>query len=630
MKYEFLDKINDPSDLRILSINELDNVSEELRHYLIDTVSQCGGHFGASLGAVELTVALHYSFNTPEDKIIWDVGHQCYGHKVLTGRRDELNTIRKKNGLHPFPSIEESEYDVFGVGHSSTSISAAIGMAIASSYKKENKKIVAVIGDGGLSAGMAFEALNHMGSIDEDVLVILNDNEMSISPNVGAMTNYLTKIISSKAYSTVKESSKNILKKVPPSGMFLTKTEKHIKGLLAPGMLFEEMGINYYGPIDGHDTHFLVKTLKNLKKIPGPKLLHVITKKGKGYLPAESDPVKYHAVPVFDRNKGVEKTVNQKITYTKVFDNWICSMAKKDPRIFAITPAMREGSGLVNFSKKFPDRYIDVGIAEQHSVTLAAGLACEGQKPIVCIYSTFLQRAYDQLIHDVALQNLDVLFAVDRSGFVGADGGTHNGSYDLSYLRCIPNMLIMAPSNEEECKNMLYTGYLHNGPAVVRYPRGEGLGKKTNEKLENYEIGVSKKIRVAENIAILCFGSVLDICLSVADELNTSLFDMRFIKPIDRKIILEAAEKHSLIVTVEDNSVMGGAGSAVNEVLAEDNSNVKIINIGTPDIFFHHATREEQLEQSGISKKDILKKIKKCIENNNLYDLNHSSNIKNV
>ena len=630
MKYEFLDKINDPSDLRILSINELDNVSEELRHYLIDTVSQCGGHFGASLGAVELTVALHYSFNTPEDKIIWDVGHQCYGHKVLTGRRDELNTIRKKNGLHPFPSIEESEYDVFGVGHSSTSISAAIGMAIASSYKKENKKIVAVIGDGGLSAGMAFEALNHMGSIDEDVLVILNDNEMSISPNVGAMTNYLTKIISSKAYSTVKESSKNILKKVPPSGMFLTKTEKHIKGLLAPGMLFEEMGINYYGPIDGHDTHFLVKTLKNLKKIPGPKLLHVITKKGKGYLPAESDPVKYHAVPVFDRNKGVEKTVNQKITYTKVFDNWICSMAKKDPRIFAITPAMREGSGLVNFSKKFPDRYIDVGIAEQHSVTLAAGLACEGQKPIVCIYSTFLQRAYDQLIHDVALQNLDVLFAVDRSGFVGADGGTHNGSYDLSYLRCIPNMLIMAPSNEEECKNMLYTGYLHNGPAVVRYPRGEGLGKKTNEKLENYEIGISKEIRVAENIAILCFGSVLDICLSVADELNTSLFDMRFIKPIDRKIILEAAEKHSLIVTVEDNSVMGGAGSAVNEVLAEDNSNVKIINIGTPDIFFNHATREEQLEQSGISKKDILKKIKKCIENNNLYDLNHSSNIKNV
>ena len=627
MKYEFLDKINNPSDLRILSINNLDDVSEELRHFLIDTVSQCGGHFGASLGAVELTIALHYSFNTPEDKIIWDVGHQCYGHKVITGRKHELHTIRQKNGLHPFPSIEESKYDTFGVGHSSTSISAAIGIAIASSYKNENKKVVAVIGDGGLSAGMAFEALNHMGSTNEDVLVILNDNEMSISPNVGAMTNYLTKIISSKVYSTVKESSKNILKKVPPSGMFLTKTEKHIKGLLAPGMLFEEMGINYYGPIDGHDTHFLVKTLKNLKKIPGPKLLHVITKKGKGYLPAETDPVKYHAVPVFDREVGVEKSSKQKITYTKIFDDWLCNIAEKDPRIFAITPAMREGSGLVNFSEKFPERYIDVGIAEQHSVTLAAGLACEGQKPIVCIYSTFLQRAYDQLIHDVALQNLDVLFAVDRAGFVGADGGTHCGVYDLSYLRCIPNMVIMAPSNEEECKNMLYTGYLHNGPAVVRYPRGEGLGIHVKESLENYEIGVSKNVRSGENIVILCFGSVLDICLDVAAEMNCSLIDMRFIKPIDREAILKSAENHSVIVTVEDNSIMGGAGSAVNEVLSENSISSKIINVGTPDKFFNHATREQQLHESGISKENIIDKIQNCIENNHLYDLNHSSNI---
>ena len=627
MKYEFLDKINNPSDLRILSINNLDGVSEELRHFLIDTVSQCGGHFGASLGAVELTIALHYSFNTPEDKIIWDVGHQCYGHKVITGRKHELHTIRQKNGLHPFPSIEESKYDTFGVGHSSTSISAAIGIAIASSYKNENKKVVAVIGDGGLSAGMAFEALNHMGSTNEDVLVILNDNEMSISPNVGAMTNYLTKIISSKVYSTVKEGSKNILKKVPPSGMFLTKTEKHIKGLLAPGMLFEEMGINYYGPIDGHDTHFLVKTLKNLKKIPGPKLLHVITKKGKGYLPAETDPVKYHAVPVFDREVGVEKSSKQKITYTKIFDDWLCNIAEKDPRIFAITPAMREGSGLVNFSEKFPERYIDVGIAEQHSVTLAAGLACEGQKPIVCIYSTFLQRAYDQLIHDVALQNLDVLFAVDRAGFVGADGGTHCGVYDLSYLRCIPNMVIMAPSNEEECKNMLYTGYLHNGPAVVRYPRGEGLGIHVKESLENYEIGVSKNVRSGENIVILCFGSVLDICLDVAEEMNCSLIDMRFIKPIDREVILKSAENHSVIVTVEDNSIMGGAGSAVNEVLSENSISSKIINIGTPDKFFNHATREQQLHESGISKENIIDKIQNCIENNHLYDLNHSSNI---
>ena len=630
MKYEFINKIINPSDLRILSLSDLDDVSDELRHYLIETVSQCGGHFGASLGAVELTVALHYSFNTPDDKIIWDVGHQCYGHKVLTGRKDELHTIRKKDGLHPFPSREESEYDVFGVGHSSTSISAAIGMAIASSYKNENKKIVAVIGDGGLSAGMAFEALNHMGSIKEDILVILNDNEMSISPNVGAMTNYLTKILSSKAYSTVKEGSKNIFKKVPPSGgLFLTKTEKHIKGLLAPGMLFEEMGINYYGPIDGHNTQNLVKTLKNLKKIKGPKLLHVITKKGKGYLPAESDPVKYHAVPIFDTSKGVEKTKDQKPTYTKIFDDWICDIANKDPRIFAITPAMREGSGLVNFSKKFPERYIDVGIAEQHAVTLAAGLACEGQKPVVCIYSTFLQRAYDQLIHDVALQGLDVLFAVDRAGFVGADGSTHSGMFDLSYLRCIPNILIMAPSDEQECRNMLYTGYLHNGPAVVRYPRGEGLGVKINNNLENLEIGFSRKIIEGEKISILCFGSVLDICKSVAEEINATLVDMRFIKPIDKKTIIENAKNNHLLVTVEDNTVKGGAGSLVNEIIIDEKiENIHVINIGAPDEFFPHATREEQLKLGGISKIEIIKKIKKFTKNNDLYDLNHSSNIK--
>jgi len=630
MKYEFINKIINPSDLRILSLSDLDDVSDELRHYLIETVSQCGGHFGASLGAVELTVALHYSFNTPDDKIIWDVGHQCYGHKVLTGRKDELHTIRKKDGLHPFPSREESEYDVFGVGHSSTSISAAIGMAIASSYKNEDKKIVAVIGDGGLSAGMAFEALNHMGSIKEDILVILNDNEMSISPNVGAMTNYLTKILSSKAYSTVKEGSKNIFKKVPPSGgLFLTKTEKHIKGLLAPGMLFEEMGINYYGPIDGHNTQNLVKTLKNLKKIKGPKLLHVITKKGKGYLPAESDPVKYHAVPIFDTSKGVEKTKDQKPTYTKIFDDWICDIANKDPRIFAITPAMREGSGLVNFSKKFPERYIDVGIAEQHAVTLAAGLACEGQKPVVCIYSTFLQRAYDQLIHDVALQGLDVLFAVDRAGFVGADGSTHSGMFDLSYLRCIPNILIMAPSDEQECRNMLYTGYLHNGPAVVRYPRGEGLGVKINNNLENLEIGISRKIIEGEKISILCFGSVLDICKSVAEEINATLVDMRFIKPIDKKTIIENAKNNHLLVTVEDNTVKGGAGSLVNEIIIDEKiENIHVINIGAPDEFFPHATREEQLKLGGISKIEIIKKIKKFTENNDLYDRNHSSNIK--
>ncbi len=624
MKYEFLNKIENPFDLRILSIDKLEKVSEELRYFLIDTVSRCGGHFGASLGAIELTVALHYIYNTPEDKIIWDVGHQCYGHKVLTGRKNELHTIRKKNGLHPFPSREESIYDAFGVGHSSTSISAAIGMAIASSHKKDNKKIVAVIGDGGLSAGMAYEALNHMGSINEDILVILNDNEMSISPNVGAMTNYLTKILSSKIYSTVKEESKKVIS----SGKFLTKTEKYIKSLIAPGMLFEEMGISYYGPIDGHDTLFLVKTLKNLKKISGPKLLHVVTKKGKGYLPAESDPVKYHAVPVFDRNKGVEQTDSKKITYTKVFDNWLCEMAEKDPRIFAITPAMKEGSGLVNFSKKYPNRYIDVGIAEQHAVTLAAGLACEGQKPIVCIYSTFLQRSYDQLIHDVALQNLDVLFAVDRAGCVGSDGGTHNGLYDLSYLRCIPNMLIMAPSNENECKNMLYTGYLNNGPAVVRYPKTEVLGEIISKEFENYEIGISKSIRLGKDIVIMSFGSVLNICINVAEELDCSLIDMRFIKPIDQKVIIDSAQKYSLIVTVEDNSVIGGAGSATNDVLIQNNIKINTINIGADDKFYHHASREEQLIESGISKENILIKIRKCINNNNLYDLNHFSNIK--
>ena len=617
MKYEFINKIINPSDLRILSLSDLDDVSDELRHYLIETVSQCGGHFGASLGAVELTVALHYSFNTPDDKIIWDVGHQCYGHKVLTGRKDELHTIRKKDGLHPFPSREESEYDVFGVGHSSTSISAAIGMAIASSYKNENKKIVAVIGDGGLSAGMAFEALNHMGSIKEDILVILNDNEMSISPNVGAMTNYLTKILSSKAYSTVKEGSKNIFKKVPPSGgLFLTKTEKHIKGLLAPGMLFEEMGINYYGPIDGHNTQNLVKTLKNLKKIKGPKLLHVITKKGKGYLPAESDPVKYHAVPIFDTSKGVEKTKDQKPTYTKIFDDWICDIANKDPRIFAITPAMREGSGLVNFSKKFPERYIDVGIAEQHAVTLAAGLACEGQKPVVCIYSTFLQRAYDQLIHDVALQNLDVLFAIDRAGLVGLDGATHQGAFDLSYLRCIPNITIMAPSDEDLAWKMLNTGYEISGPAAVRYPRGIGRGIEYQESDEIIEIGKSKTILEFETseVVILSFGSLLDSAVDAGKEIKARVVDMRFIKPIDITLINEVSDKFKLIVTLEDNVIAGGAGSAVNEKLLEMNSSSKVLNLGLPDGFIEHGDQEQQKIMNNLDGTGVRKAIEQKLK----------------
>ena len=617
MKYEFLNKINNPSDLRILSLNNLNDVSDELRHYLIETVSQCGGHFGASLGAVELTVALHYSFNTPEDKIIWDVGHQCYGHKVLTGRREDLHTIRKKDGLHPFPAREESEYDVFGVGHSSTSISAAIGMAIGSSHKKEEKKVVAVIGDGGLSAGMAFEALNHMGSINQDILVILNDNEMSISPNVGAMTNYLTKILSSKAYSTVKEGSKNFAKKVPPSGIFLTKTEKHIKGLLAPGMLFEEMGINYYGPIDGHNTQNLVKTLKNLKKIRGPKLLHVITKKGKGYLPAESDPVKYHAVPIFDTNKGVEKSKTQKTTYTKIFDNWICEMARKDPRIFAITPAMREGSGLVNFSKEFPERYIDVGIAEQHAVTLAAGLACEGLKPVVCIYSTFLQRAYDQVVHDIAIQSLPVRFAIDRAGLVGADGPTHAGSFDITYLSTLPNFIVMAASDESELVKMINTSVqINDRPSAFRYPRGNGIGIELPNDEEKLTIGKGRFIKEGKQVALVNFGARLQECLIAEKNLSKkgifpTIFDARFTKPLDENSLWQIATNHDIIITIEEGSI-GGFGSHVNHFLNEKNlldKDTKFRSMILPDLFIDHDKPENMYKVAGLDSLSIENKV---------------------
>ena len=619
---KLLCNIDTPSDYRSFSSQELELLADELREYLLYSVGQSGGHLGGGLGVVELTVVLHYIFNTPTDNLIWDVGHQAYPHKILTGRKAEIQSIRHKDGLAPFPNIAESEYDAFGVGHSSTSISAALGMAIAS---EKNERTVAVIGDGAMTAGMAFEALSHAGHLKPNMLVILNDNDMSISENIGGLSNYFSRIWASKVYKGIKKGGASFLKPLPQAYHLARKAETQMKAMVAPGSIFEELGFNYIGPIDGHNIKEMLEVIGNLKDFEGPQFLHIITKKGAGLDAAEADRIEFHAIgKINSLNNGSSSSIK----YQDVFGEWIVNQATNDEKLIAITPAMREGSGLVEFSKKFPERYFDVAIAEQHSVTLAAGLACEGQKPIVCIYSTFLQRAYDQLIHDVALQNLDVLFAVDRSGFVGADGGTHNGSYDLSYLRCIPNMLIMAPSSEEECKNMLYTGYLHNGPAVVRYPRGEGLGEKTSEKLENYEIGISKKIRVAESIVILCFGSVLDVCLSVAEELNTSLFDMRFIKPIDDKVILDSAEKYSLIVTVEDNSIMGGAGSAVNEVLAKNNSSVNIINIGTPDRFFRHATREEQLKQSGVSKENILKRIKKCIKNNNLYDLNLSSNIK--
>ena len=628
MNYKFLDKVNYPSDLRTLSINDLDKVSEELRYYLIETVSQCGGHFGASLGSVELTIALHYSYNTPYDKIVWDVGHQCYGHKVITGRKNELVTIRQKDGLHPFPSRKENEYDTFSVGHSSTSISAALGMSLAGKNSNKNFYTVAVIGDGGLSAGMAYEALNHMGSSDQDILVILNDNEMSISPNVGAMNNYLTKILSSKIYSTVKEGSKSILKQVPPFDKVANKTEGHIKGLFAPGMLFEEMGINYFGPIDGHDTKFLVKTLKNLKKIKGPKLLHVATKKGKGYLPAESDPVKYHAVPKFNKDEGVLKGNNKKYIYSDVFDDWLCKIAENDKRVFAITPAMREGSSLVNFSKSFPERYIDVGIAEQHAVTLAAGLACENQKPIVCIYSTFLQRAYDQLIHDVALQDLDVLFAVDRSGFSGNDGETHTGVFDLSFSRCIPNLIIMTPSCPEICQDMLHTGYLYPGPAIVRYPK-ESVKELPNKKeFQKIEIGKAKEIIKGKNIVFLCFGTLLDKAKIIAEKYNCSCIDMRFVKPLDEQLIKKYAKVNSLIISIEDNMLAGGAGSAVLEFLSKEEIKIDFLSFGSKDKFPQHASRDEQLINSNISEENIEKLVKEYIKNNNLLSISDSSNIK--
>ncbi|MEG3592208.1 MAG: 1-deoxy-D-xylulose-5-phosphate synthase [Pseudomonadota bacterium] len=610
MQFPYLENINSPKDLRNLDASELSQVCEELREYLIQTVSKCGGHFGASLGAVELTVALHYVYKTPHDRLVWDVGHQCYGHKVLTGRRDQLKTIRKRGGLAPFPAREESEYDTFGVGHSSTSVSAAVGMAIASQSQDSPRKIISILGDGGLSAGMAYEALNHMGTLDTDVLVILNDNEMSISPNVGAMSNYLTRIMSGRIVSSVREGSKQILKQVPSVHEFARRTEEHIKGMIAPGTLFEEMGINYYGPIDGHDIHTLVKTLDNLKKLSGPRLLHIITRKGKGYEPAETDPVGYHAVPEFDPKVGVihPKTKSKK-TYTQVFSDWICDMAEKDSALVAITPAMKEGSGLVKFSKKFPKKYFDVGIAEQHALTLAAGMACEGLKPVVAIYSTFLQRAYDQLIHDIAVQKLDILLAIDRAGLVGPDGQTHSGSFDLTYLRCIPHVIIMAPSNENECRQMLYTGFKHKGPAAVRYPRGSGPQSLVNKKMALIPIGKSECIRQGNGTALLVFGGLLENAIAVANKIDATVINMRFVKPLDEDMIIKTAMNHNLLVTIEDNSIKGGAGSAVNEFVQSQHLETEILNLGLPDFFIDHGSREDQIQEARLDPQSIYESI---------------------
>ncbi len=603
-----LDKIHSPADLRKLPESQLEQVVDEVRLFLLHSVSRSGGHFAASLGATELTVALHYLYNTPEDRLVWDVGHQAYVHKILTGRKDRLNTIRQWKGLAPFPKRDESEYDTFGVGHSSTSISAALGMATATARQGLERKCVAIIGDGGLTAGMAFEALNHAGAQRNNLLVILNDNNMSISPNVGALSNRFAQLLSGKFYSNIRESGKKVLSNIPTALEIAKRTEEHIKGLIMPGTLFEEFGFNYIGPVDGHDLPVLISTLKNIKKLQGPQFLHIITKKGKGYAPAEDDPVKYHGVTPFNPKKGIisSKKTSSGPTYSKVFGDWACDMAEFDHRFAAITPAMREGSGLVRFEKEHPDKYFDVAIAEQHSVTVAAGMACDGLKPVVAIYSTFLQRAYDQLIHDVAIQNLPILFAIDRAGCVGADGPTHNGSYDLCFMRCLPNIILMAPSDENECRQMLYTGFKLNQPAAVRYPRGTGPGVKVQKEMTQLSIGKAEIRRKGKDIAILAFGTMVEPCERVGEEINATVINMRFVKPIDESLIINICENHQLIITVEENVIQGGAGSAVNEVIAAYGIEMSITNHGLPDRLIQHGTRDDMLIDAGLDYKGIL------------------------
>ena len=609
--FPLLDVIDSPADVRKLSKGKLKALAKELRDYLTHTVSISGGHFSAGLGTVELTVALHYVFDTPSDQLVWDVGHQAYPHKILTGRKERMTTIRTLNGVSAFPNRSESEYDAFGVGHSSTSISAALGMAIASRLKGEDKQMVAIIGDGSITGGMAFEAMNHAGAIDANLLVILNDNDMSISPPVGAMSNYLTKILSSKLYSSLREESKKALSKMPSVWELARKTEEHMKGMIVPGTLFEELGFNYIGPIDGHDLDMLVSTLENLKATSGPRFLHIVTKKGKGYAPAEKDPLAYHGVPAFDPSLDAlpKSAPSPHPTYTEVFGQWLCDMAAQDQRLLGITPAMREGSGLVKFSEQYPQRYFDVAIAEQHAVTLAAGQACQGAKPVVAIYSTFLQRAYDQLIHDVAIQNLDVLFAIDRAGLVGPDGPTHAGSFDYSYMSCIPNILIMAPADENECRQMLTTGYLHEGPAAVRYPRGKGPGAAVDKALEALPVGKGEIRHQGSRIAILAWGSMVTPALAVGKQLGATVVNMRFIKPLDEQLLLDLAKSIEIFVTIEENVISGGAGSAVNNFLQKQHILMPVLNIGLPDSFIEQGTREELLAICGLDIQGITAQI---------------------
>ncbi len=611
-RYPRLARIETPADLRTFPESELGDIARELRAYLIESVSTSGGHFGANLGVIELTVALHWLYDTPVDRLVWDVGHQGYPHKILTGRRDRITTVKKKDGVAPFPKRDESEYDTFGVGHSSTSISAALGMAIAAQRKGDPRKVVAVIGDGAMTAGMAFEALNHGGDVEPDLLVVLNDNQMSISENVGALTKMLARLMASRTLNNIRERGKQMMKRGGFLWRFAKRWEEHAKGMFVPSTLFEELGFHYTGPIDGHDLPQLVSTLRTLKGLKGPQLLHVITTKGKGYAPAEREQIEYHAVGPFDPEAGVVKKGGaSRPSYTEIFGDWLCDMAAADERLYGITPAMREGSGLVRFSKEFPQRYFDVGIAEQHAVTLAAGMACEGAKPVVAIYSTFLQRAYDQLIHDVALQDLDVLFAIDRAGLVGPDGATHAGSFDLSYLRCIPNMVVMAPADEDECRRMLTTGFLHQGPAAVRYPRGSGTGAAVSKELLPLPVGKADLRRRGRGIAVLAFGAMVAPCAKVADAIDATLVNMRFVKPLDEALLLELAKSHAAFVTAEDNAILGGAGSAVAEALAAHGITAPMLHLGLSDRFLEHASREELLASDGLDAAGIEASIRR-------------------